>query len=343
MNQTRKLALLGFGRRSYWLIQESLADVLNDNDFELAAVCDLYEDRIAQAQQLAEEFVGAKPYGTTDYRQILADPEISAVIITAAWEAHIDMAIEAMRAGKHVGLEVGGAYSVEDCWNLVRTHEETGMHCMMLENCCYGREELMVLNMVRQGLFGDIVHCAGGYHHDLRDEVADGKENRHGRLRNYINRNCENYPTHELGPIAKVLDINNGNRMVSLTATASCAKGLHTYVLEHRGADDPLAKVEFAQGDIVTTVIKCAKGQTIVLTLDTTLPRYYSRGFHIQGTKGMYEEENQSIFIDGQDNKFDFDWSGHWGNVKEYREQYEHPIWKQFLNDGVRGGHGGVR
>jgi len=339
MDCKKKLALIGFGQRAYWLIQESLADVLNDNDFEIAAVCDLYEDRIAEAQQLTEKFTGAKPYGTNDYRQILADPEISAVIITAAWESHVDMAIAAMRAGKHVGLEVGGAYSIEDCWNLVRTYEETGIHCMMLENCCYGREELMVLNMVRQGLFGEIVHCSGGYHHDLREQLAGGKENRHYRLRNYMNRNCENYPTHELGPIAKVLDINNGNRLVTLTATASSAKGLHTYVLEHRGGDDPLAKVEFAQGDIITTVIKCAKGQTIVMTLDTSLPRAYSRGFTVRGTKGAYFEDNKMVFLDDVHHEHENSAFPIWNNAQTYAAEYEHPIWKDYE---PRGGHEGM-
>ena len=339
MSKKQKLALIGFGRRAYWLIQESLADVLNDNDFELAAVCDLYEDRIAEAQQLAEEFVGAKPYGTTDYRQILADPEITAVIITAAWEAHIDMAIDAMRAGKHVGLEVGGAYCLEDCWRLIRAHEETGIHCMMLENCCYGRDELMVLNMVRQGLFGDVVHCAGGYQHDLRDQLAGGKENRHYRLRNYMNRNCENYPTHELGPIGKVLDINNGNRLVTLTATASCAKGLNTYVAEHHGADHPLATAEIAQGDIVTTVIKCAKGQTIVLTLDTSLPRAYSRAFTVRGTKGSFFEDNRMVFLDNAHHEHENDAFPIWNNAQTYREEYDHPIWKDYT---PHGGHEGM-
>ena len=339
MNCKKKLALIGFGRRAYWLIQESLPDVLKNANFEIAAVCDHYEDRIAQAQQMAEEFTGSKPYGTTDYRQILADPEISAVIITAAWEAHIPMAIAAMRAGKHVGLEVGGAYTLEDCWDLIRTYEETGIHCMMLENCCYGREELMALNMVRQGLFGDVVHCAGGYCHDLRDEVSEGKENRHGRLRNYMNRNCENYPTHELGPIAKVLDINNGNRLVTLTSTASCAKGLRTYIAEHRPADDPLVNYEFAQGDIITTVIKCAKGQTIVLTLDTTLPRAYSRGFTVRGTKGSYFEDNKMVFLDNAHHEHENDAFPIWNNAQTYREEYDHPIWKDY---DPQGGHDGM-
>ena len=194
------------------------------------------------------------------------------------------------------------------------------------------------MNMVRQGLFGDVVHCEGGYHHDLRHEIAYGEENRHYRLRNYTNRNCENYPTHELGPIAKILDINNGNRMVSLTATASCAKGLHEYIVKEKGADDPLASVAFAQGDIVTTVIKCAKGQTITLVLDTTLPRIYSRSFTVRGTKGSYFEDMNMVFLDGVQEEV-YPANPYWDNGEEYAKSHAHPLWKDY---DPKGGHGGM-
>ena len=149
---------------------------------------------------------------------VLAISLFGVVCIFSAWENHIPAAIYAMNCGKQVCTEVGGAYSLEDCWSLVETYERTRIHCMMLENCCYDRNEMMVMRMVREGLFGTIVHCEGGYQHDLREEISFGAENRHYRLRNYQNRNCENYPTHELGPIAKILDINRGNRMLSLSS-----------------------------------------------------------------------------------------------------------------------------
>ena len=182
----------------------------------------------------------------------------------------------------------------------------------------------------------------GGYRHDLRDEVSFGRENRHYRLNHYLHRNCENYPTHELGPIAKILNLNHGNRMLSLSSVASCAKGLHTYLQREKGDSYDLTHADWKQGDVVTTSIRCAGGQTIVLTLDTTLPRYYSRGFHIQGTLGMYEGENCSVFLDGVHNAYDFDWKKQWNNIEQYRERYEHPIWKESLSSGVTGGHGGM-
>jgi len=150
----------------------------------------------------------------------------------------------------------------------------------------------------------------------------------------------ENYPTHELGPIAKVLHLNCGNRMLSLSSFASKAVGMTQYIKNNRISD--LTDMNFEQGDVVTTVIKCAKGQTIVLTLDTTLPRAYSRGFCVRGTKGMYEEQTDSVFLDGIHDKFDFNWREQWGNAKEYYEKYDHPIWQEFLKAGIEAGHGGI-
>lgn len=337
MSETIKIAVVGLGQRGLALTSGAILPACQDYNAEIAMVYDPYEDRVQQEVELIRERTGKAPIGAKSYQEILDNPEIQGVIICSAWEAHIPQAIAAMKAGKKAAFEVGGAYTLEDCWDLVNTYEQTGVHCMMLENCCYGKEELMVLNMVRQGLFGDVVHCSGGYHHDLRDEITQGKENRHYRLRNYINRNCENYPTHELGPIAKVLDINNGNRMVSLSSTASCAKGLHEYVLRERGPEHPLSQVAFSQGDIFTTVIKCAQGQTIVLTLDTTLPRCYSRGFTVRGTKAAYFEDTNMLYQDGVHGHFGA--QQYWDNAKEYMETYTHPIWKNY---DPRGGHGGM-
>lgn len=339
MKKTLRIGMIGLGARGKDLLPNAVLEV---PQAEVTAVCDVYEDRAQAGAKIVLEKRGNQPAVYLDYRELLKDENVDAVIISASWEVHVPIALEAMKAGKITASEVGGALSLEECWKLVRTYEETGTPIMFLENCCYGRDELMVLNMVRQGLFGEIVHCQGGYRHDLRDEVSFGRENRHYRLNHYLNRCCENYPTHELGPIAKVLNLNHGNRMLTLSSAASCAKGLHTYLAREKGEEYDLIHAHWNQGDVVTTTIRCAGGQTIVLTLDTTLPRYYSRGFHIQGTLGMYEGENRSVFLDGIHNQFDFCWDKQWGNLESYREQYEHPIWKEFLSSGVTGGHGGM-
>lgn len=333
-----KIGQVGIGSRGHWLLK----DVMLENEkCEVVAVCDVYEDRTKEAQDMVNEKYGKVPFGTQDYMEIVKHPDVELVVITAAWEAHVPVAIAAMENGKMVALEVGGSYSVEQCWDLVKCYERTKMPFMFLENCCYGKRELMILNMVQQGLFGEIVHCAGGYHHDLRNEISFGKEKRHYRLRNYLNRNCENYPTHELGPIARVLNINHGNRMVSLTSTASKAAGLKEYIKQKKSDDEELMNATFNQGDVVTTVIKCAGGETIVLTLDTTLPRCYTRGFRVNGTKGMYQEEIDTVFIDGME-KEHWSWKPLWGNAEKYEEEYMHPIWKDYIKSGVQGGHDGM-
>ena len=334
-----RVGFIGLGNRG-----KSLLDVVLAQNESITAVCDLYADRAESAANKVEEKSGKRPAEYTDYKKLLADESVDAVVISCAWEDHVMIAVDAMRAGKAVGLEVGGAYSVHQCWELVKTYEETKVPFMFLENCCFGRRELMALNMVELGLFGKIVHCSGGYHHDLREEIAFGRENRHYRLRNYLTRNCENYPTHELGPIAKVLKINNGNRMVSLTSTASKAEGLHDYALRKKPDDEFLCNAQVNQGDVVTTVIKCANGETIVLTLDTTLPRFYSRGFTVRGTRGMYEEATDSVFLDnGEDSKYDWNWRANKvGNAASYTDEYDHPIWKKYIEEGVQGGHDGM-
>lgn len=330
-----RLGLIGYGQRGKVLTEGSMIFM---EDIEICGVCDAYADRAEEAAAYIEEKSGKRPFSTTDYREVLK-LDIDAVIISAAWEAHVRIALDAMRAGKYVGLEVGGSYTIEDCWALVNTSEETGMPCMMLENCCYGKRELMIFNMVKKGVFGDVVYCEGGYGHDLREEISGGAENRHYRLRNYTHRNCENYPTHEIGPIAKILNINNGNRMMTLTSLASKAKGLHEYVCQKKGEDSALAQTEFRQGDVVKTMITCANGELITITLDTTLPRTYSRNFSVRGTKAGYWEDNDSVFIDGQDNQYEFEGRKIWDSAKNYEEEYLHPLWRGFE---PKGGHDGL-
>ena len=255
MGKKVKLGLIGLGGRGMGLLKLVF---VHHEDVEFAAVCDVYEDRCQEAAKAVEEAGRPRPLTTQNYKEILAMPEVDAVILCTSWENHLNIAIEAMEAGKYVGCEVGGAYSVQECWKIVEAYERTHVPVMLMENCVYGRDEMMVYNMAEQGVLGTIVHCEGGYKHDLRDEVAFGRENRHYRLDNYIHRNTENYPTHELGPIAKVLHINRGNRMLTLTSMASKAAGLKEYIKNNKADDEVLMNTEFHQGDVVNTIITCA-------------------------------------------------------------------------------------
>ncbi len=335
-----KIGFIGLGERGIGLLK----DIVLEQGEKVTAVCDTYSDRAQEGADAVLAKTGKAPKVYLDYKEVIADKNVNTIIIATSWESHVEIAVAAMNAGKAVAMEVGGAYQLSQCYELVETYERTKTPFMFLENCCYSRREMMTMNMAEKGFFGEIVHCTGAYAHDLRSQIANGKENRHYRLRNYLNRNGENYPTHELGPIARVLKINHGNRMMTLSSFASKAVGVNEYARMHKPEDEFIKNAKFAQGDVVTTVIKCAGGETIVLTLDTTLPRFYSRNYSVRGTKAMYEEATDSIFVDGTDDvKHDFDWVRTCvGNAKKYEAEYEHPTWKMTLERGVKGSHGGM-
>ena len=319
---------------------------LENERCEIVALCDLYQDRVDTLAQLVKEKKDREvPIQTTDFELLLdKKSEIDAIVVSTSWEAHVELAVKAMKAGISVAIEVGGAYSVEDCYELVKTQVETGTKFMFLENCCYGRAELAVLNMVRQGLFGEISHCEGGYEHDLRNQILLGEENRHYRLRNYTSRNCDNYPMHAFGPISKILNINNGNRMLYLTSMASKAVGLNDYAKLHPELyQGKFVDWKFNQGDVVRTNIMCADGTTVSLILNTTSARPYSRNFSVQGARACYWENGKFFHLDAEHGRqFMEKPTTYYNNQEEFFKKYEHPIWEKFLNDGVRGGHGGM-
>lgn len=337
MKQKLKVGIIGLGGRGYGM----LPCLLGMKDVEYTMVCDPYEDRVTQAQDKIEEATKVRPAGTTDYRDVIAAPDMDCVLIYSSWEAHVDVAVAAMKAGKYVGMEVGGAYDIEDCWRLIRAYEETGVHLMMLENCCYGEKELALLRMVREGKFGRVVHCRASYEHDLRWEVAGGIKNRHYRLKNFRHRCGELYPTHGLGPMCNLLRINRGNRLVSLTSMSSCAEGLKDWLKEKEPADSPVQNMPIKQGDMTTTMIKCAGGETILLSNEITLPRPYSRGNRVDGTRGVYMEDGNQIYLwdDNYDVQIDHE---KWSSFDEYINKFAHPIWKRYRTAGVREGHGGM-
>ena len=337
MKDKIKIGYIGLGRRGTIVLEKNLVQM---KDIEIRRVCDLSLSRMKNGAEIIKKNMGTDTMITKDYRDILSDPEIDAVIIMTGWCGRAEMAMEAMRAGKYVAIEVGCSEKLETCFDLVRTYEETGMPVMMLENCCYGRREMMVLNMVKQGLFGEIVHCTGGYHHFLNElelfwQIGE-EEIPHYRLDQYQNRNRENYPTHELGPIAKVLNINRGNRFVSLTSFGSKNVGLKDYAEQHFGKDSPYAKTEYKQNDIVTTILRCAGGETVTIVLDTTLPRaYYSRNFSVRGTRGMSSEERKAVYLNGMKEPVE-------NNEAEMYEKYDHPLHAEYVKKGVKEGHGGM-
>lgn len=340
MKKTLKTAIVGLGQRGGDLLRAML---VKQEDVEIVAVCDVYEDRVESAAETVEKEKGVTPFKTTKFEEVF-DRELDAVLVATAWEQHVEVAIYAMEKGVAVAMEVGGAYTEDELWALVKTQERTKTPFMFMENCCFDKEELLATGMARKGKFGTIVHLSGAYGHDLRAEISGGEINRHYRLRNYKRRNCENYPTHEVGPIAKILDINRGNRFVSLVSVASKGAGLKEYVHEHADKYPDLQSTEFKQGDIVTTIITCANGETITLRLDTTLPRYYSRSFTVRGTKGLYEQDTHSVFFDG-DNEGWVPSEMHKKilcNAAAYEKEYLPSFWRDITPEQMKAGHGGM-
>ncbi len=338
-----KIGVIGRGCRGWGLM-----DTMRLTDmYEFVIICDKYQDRVEAGQAWVQEKMGYTPLGTTDYHEVLANKDVEAVLVSCDWEMHLPIAIDAIKANKAIALEVGGAYTLQECFDVVEAWEANPVPFMFLENCCYNKDELLALAMARNGEFGRIVYCSGSYAHDLRGEVTCGKENRHYRLRNYLNRNCENYPTHELGPIAKILDINRGNRMVSLVSMASGSFGMEAYVekkqAEGKYVNDELIGTDFAQGDIVNTIISCENGEQILLRLDTSLPRSYSREFTVRGTKGLYEQAYNATFFDGEREYWEpSDYAKNNINNAERHKDFLPSFWRDITKEQMDAGHGGM-
>lgn len=339
MKNSVNVGVIGLGNRG----TDMMCTMAKMEDINILAVCDKYPDRVERAIGKLVDRNRPAPMGTTDFNEVLNLPGIDTVYIATDWEWHVRIAIEAMKKGIPAAMEVGGAYSLDECWELVNTYEQTGVWTMMMENCCYDNRELMLLNMVRDDVFGKIVFCSGQYAHDLRNEITYGEINRHYRLRNYLHRNCENYPTHELGPIARMLNINFGNRIVSLSSVCSASVGLEDYVQQRKELKPSLGDAKFAQADIVKTMLKTENGELIELTLDTSLPRFYSRGLTIRGTKGLYQEDGDMVYLDKSSyHKNEWKKEKFRGEGKKFEKKYGHPLWQDTTKEVLEAGHGGM-
>jgi predicted dehydrogenase len=342
--QKINLGFIGVGGRGTSLLRLAL----DSGDVNVRAICDIKELAAKKAQNLVTEAGLPEPAlytsGEESFRELVTRDDLDGVIIATPWIWHAPMAVAAMKQGLYAGVEVPAAITVEECWDLVKTSEETGMPCMILENVCYRRDIMAVLNMVRQGLFGELIHCQCGYQHDLRGikfnpgvEFGPGANGEaEWRTQHSIFRNGDVYPTHGVGPVATYLDINRGNRFVSLTSVATKSRGLHNYVVETAGENHPHADIHFKLGDIVTTLIQCANGETVMVSHDTNLPRPYSLGFRVQGTKGIWMDDGSHIYFEGHGEPHT------WEDAEAWLNEYDHPLWKRYENLAEGAGHGGM-
>src|SRR5690606_5044139 len=346
-----KVGMIGVGLRG----TNHLGNLLLRKDIEITAICDIDSKRIDLVNKLIDKagFPRAKVFGKDDhdYRNLLELAEVQAVVISTPWLWHTLMAKDAMKAGKYTGLEVSAANTLEECWDLVDVHEQTGSHLMLLENVNYRRDILAVLNMVKQNVFGELVHFRCGYQHDLREVKfndgiqpygggvefgAKGTSEARWRTLHSLKRNADVYPTHGVGPIAVMCDINRGNRFTSISSNASKGIGLHNYIVQKGGKDHPNAKLKFKQGDVITSTLETANGETIIVTLDTNLPRPYSLGFRVQGAKGLWEVDGNRIYLEGESKPHTWDPADAW------LEKYDHPLWKKYGDYAEGSGHGGM-
>ena len=337
MKSTVVCGYIGLGRRGGAVLKDCVSKM---SDVKVKYLCDQSQSRMEESQRVLKENGGYEAILTKDYHQILADPEVDCVMVMTGWGGRPQIAKEALLAHKYAGIEVGCSNTVEECFELLKVYEQTKTPLMMLENCCYGRREMLALQMHELGLFGEIVHCKGAYRHNLLEvelfKDIDQEEIPHYRLKEYETKNRENYPTHELGPISKLLKIHRGNRMVSLRSVSSKACGIKTYAAHALGEDSTYAQRDYLQGDIVTTLITCANGETVQLELDTTLPRpYYSRDFTVRGSEGMLSEEGKLVYLYGMERKIT-------NNEDKFYEKYDHPLHREFQAEGPEGGHGGM-
>lgn len=309
---------------------------------EIKGLCDIRRKNAEAIQKKMQER-GHQPElyaDTVDAWKKMCDREdIDLIYICTPWQLHTPMAVYAMKAGKHVAIEVPAATTIDECWQLVKTSEATKKHCMMLENCCYDFFELMTLNMARQGFFGDIVHGEGAYLHDLLESnfSKDGYYDMWRLKENYRNGNL--YPTHGLGPICQVMNINRGDRMDYLTSMSSndfsMAPKAKALALQDDFYKDFASKKY--RGNMNTTTIRTAKGRTIMLQHDVSSPQPYSRLHVVSGTRAFAQKWPEPARIaEGEE------WVSE-DDFKQLEEKYTPAIVHKVGEMAKKiGGHGGM-
>jgi hypothetical protein len=350
-----RFALVGCGGRGSSLLD----DMLHVPGVEVKAVCDIVPEKVAKAQAAVEKAGRPKPEGYTkgdhDFENLCRRGDLDLVYVATPWNWHVPMAVAALQGGAHAGVEVPSAVTLDECWTLVDTSEATRRHCVILENCCYGWSELLVLQMVRAGVFGDLTHAECAYIHDLRSLLFQDEGEGLWRRFEHFKRNGNLYPTHGLGPVALYMDVNRGDRFERLVSMSSPSLGLQRYRDRALAAGDPKRTESYACGDMNTSLVQTAKGRTVVLQHDVVSPRPYSRINMLSGTLATFADYPPRIFFDAsnphaprpRDTK-----SGHqWRKVEQKRKKrdkdgienrFEHPLWTRLERDAKKSGHGGM-
>jgi predicted dehydrogenase len=306
----------------------------------VTAVCDIRSERTDWATKVITDAGHPAPKvynkGPRDFERLCETEDLDLVYTATPWEWHVPVLVAAMRNGKHGATEVPAAMTLDDCWAMVEGAEKHRKHCLLMENCNYDRMEMMVFNMVRKGLFGELLHAEGGYLHDLRGIKFERKDEGLWRRAWSMKLDGNPYPTHGLGPIANCLDINRGDRFEYLVSMSSPSRGLQNWAKEHFGPDEPERKEKYTLGDVNTSLIKTALGRTIMVQHSTNLPRPYSRIHLVQGTKGLFQGYPNRVYIEGRGR------NDQWVQANDVLPEFEHPLWKEIAAQAQGAGHGGM-
>jgi predicted dehydrogenase len=331
-----RIAIVGTGLRGRSVLHE----LLGVENVRITALCDTVPAKLDLAvKQMRDAGHTYDPARFSDgeraYEQLVQRDDIDLVYTATPWQWHVPICLAAMKAGKHAATEVPAAYSIEDCWKLVDMSEKMRRHCIMMENCSYGYNELLVLNMVRAGVFGEIKHGGAAYNHDLRAILFENQDEGLWRRAHHTLRNSNLYPTHGLGPVAAMMNINRGDKFDYLVSMSTPEMGLTKWREDHEPKDSPKWQERYVTGDLNISLIKTAKGRTIRLEHDVSSPRPYSRINSVQGTKGIFEDYPARIYIEG-------DGPERWSPIDGYKAKYEHTLWRELGAKARAGGHGGM-
>ncbi len=336
-----RIAMIGVGARG----SGHASQLASIEGTEIVAISDLYEDLAKRSEQRVQAR-GHKPKlyfgGENLYRAMLTEMKPDMVVIATPWEVHAPMGVAAMQAGAHAFIETPIATTLDDMWALVDTSEETGRHCMHMENVCYGREELLYLNMIRQGVIGEVLHGEAAYIHDLRDQMKQVERGTGSwRTYHYIKRNGNLYPCHGLGPVAQYMSAARTEDMFArLVSFSSPSRARALYAKANFPPDHKWNTLGFRAGDINTSIIKTALGRTIMVQWDEQSPRPYTRLNLVQGTKGTLASYPNRLAIEGVNSYHEWTEGEEW---EKFVAQYDHPLFKRVGELAKKmGGHGGM-
>jgi hypothetical protein len=334
--ETVRIGMVGVGLQG----TSHVRNFLGVEGCQVSAVCDIVPEKAERSARLVEEAGFPRPTlytnGERDFERLCAEEELDLVFTATPWEWHVPVCLSAMSNGKHAATEVPAAYTLEDCWALVESAEGHRKHCVMMENCNYGRMEMLCFHLVKQGLLGEVLHAEGGYLHDLRGIKFEDRDEGLWRRAHSMQRNGNLYPTHGLGPVANCMDINRGDRFATLVSMSSPSRGLQNWARDHYPPEDPKRRETYVLGDVNSSLIQTALGRTILVQHNTNLPRPYSRINLVEGTRGIFSGYPDRVYVEGISQPHE------WDEAQVWLEEYDHPLWREMEEQSEGAGHGGM-